>query len=98
MTVATDLDRLAIDTIRTLSIDAVQKANSGHPGRPDGRGADGLRPVDAVPAPRPDAPRLARSRPVRPVRRPRLMLLYSLLHLTGYEVSLEDLQSFRQWG
>ncbi len=43
MTVATDLDQLAIDTIRTLSIDAVQKANSGHPGRPDGRRADGLR-------------------------------------------------------
>ena len=36
MTVATDLDQLAIDTIRTLSIDAVQKANSGHPGAPMG--------------------------------------------------------------
>ena len=51
MTIATDLDRLAIDTIRTLSIDGVQKANSGRPGAP-GRRADGVRRVDAVPAAR----------------------------------------------
>ena len=49
------LDRLAIDTIRTLSIDGVQKANSGPPRRPDGRRADGVHALDAVPPPRPDA-------------------------------------------
>ena len=71
MTVATDLDQLAIDTIRTLSIDAVQKANSGHPGAPMGAAPMAYVRVDAVPAPRADAPRLARSRPVRAERRPR---------------------------
>ena len=48
-TVTPELDRLAVATIRTLSIDAVQAANSGHPGAPDGRGADGVRPVVPVP-------------------------------------------------
>src|SRR6187397_2559629 len=98
MTVATDLDRLAIDTIRTLSIDAVQKANSGHPGAPMG----------AAPMAYVLWTRLLRHAPTRPdwIDRDRFvlsaghasMLLYSLLHLTGYGVSLEDLESFRQWG
>jgi transketolase len=98
MTVATDLDQLAIDTIRTLSIDAVQKANSGHPGAPMG----------AAPMAYVVWTRFLRHAPTRPdwPDRDRFvlsaghasMLLYSLLHLTGYEVSLEDLQSFRQWG
>ncbi len=98
MTVATDLDQLAIDTIRTLSIDAVQKANSGHPGAPMG----------AAPMAYVLWTRFLRHAPTRPdwPDRDRFvlsaghasMLLYSLLHLTGYEVSLEDLQSFRQWG
>ncbi len=98
MTVAADLDRLAIDTIRTLSIDAVQKANSGHPGAPMG----------AAPMAYVLWTRFLRHAPTRPdwPDRDRFvlsaghasMLLYSLLHLTGYEVSLEDLQSFRQWG
>ena len=60
MTIATDqLDQLAVDTIRTLSIDGVQQANSGHPGRADGHGADDLRAVDPPPPPRPDEPGLA---------------------------------------
>ena len=98
MTVATDLDQLAIDTIRTLSIDAVQKANSGHPGAPMG----------AAPMAYVLWTRFLRHAPTRPdwPDRDRFvlsaghasMLLYSLLHLTGYDVSLEDLQSFRQWG
>jgi transketolase len=98
MTVATDLDRLAIDTIRTLSIDAVQKANSGHPGAPMG----------AAPMAYVLWTRFLRHAPTRPdwADRDRFvlsaghasMLLYSLLHLTGYAVSLEDLQAFRQWG
>ena len=98
MTLATDLDRLAIDTIRTLSIDAVQKANSGHPGAPMG----------AAPMAYVLWTRFLRHAPTSPdwPDRDRFvlsaghasMLLYSLLHLTGYGVSLEDLESFRQWG
>ena len=59
MTVATDLDQLAIDTIRTLSIDAVQKANSGAPGAPMGA-APMAYVLNPIPAPRADAPGLAR--------------------------------------
>jgi transketolase len=98
MTVATDLDRLAIDTIRTLSIDAVQKANSGHPGAPMG----------AAPMAYVLWTRFLRHSPTHPdwPDRDRFvlsaghasMLLYSLLHLTGYEVSMDDLKAFRQWG
>ena len=98
MTVATDLDQLAIDTIRTLSIDGVQKANSGHPGAPMG----------AAPMAYVLWTRFLRHAPTRPdwPDRDRFvlsaghasMLLYSLLHLTGYDVSLDDLKSFRQWG
>ena len=98
MTIATDLDQLSIDTIRTLSIDAVQKANSGHPGAPMG----------AAPMAYVLWTRFLRHAPTHPdwPDRDRFvlsaghasMLLYSLLHLTGYAVSLEDLESFRQWG
>jgi transketolase len=99
MTIATDqLDQLAVDTIRTLSIDGVQQANSGHPGAPMGM------------APMTYAlwTRHLRHAPTNPAwpNRDRFvlsaghasMLLYSMLHLTGYGVSLEDVQSFRQWG
>jgi transketolase len=99
MTIATNtLDQLAIDTIRTLAIDGVQKANSGHPGAPMG----------AAPMAYVLWTRFLRHAPTRPdwPNRDRFvlsaghasMLLYSLLHLTGYEVSLDDLKSFRQWG
>jgi len=98
MTVAADLDRLAIDTIRTLSIDGVQKANSGHPGAPMG----------AAPMAYVLWTRFLRHAPTHPDWSDRdrfvlsaghaSMLLYSLLHLTGYQVSMEDLQAFRQWG
>jgi transketolase len=99
MTVATQsLDRLAIDTIRTLSIDGVQKANSGHPGAPMGAAPMAyvlwtrfLRHAPADPS-WPDRDRFVLSAGHAS------MLLYSLLHLTGYEITLEDLQSFRQWG
>ncbi|TMV50749.1 transketolase [Paenibacillus mesophilus] len=92
------IDRLAIDTIRTLSIDAVQKANSGHPGMPMGAAPMGY----ALYA------RLMKHSPSNPewIDRDRFvlsaghgsMLLYSLLHLSGYDLSLEELQNFRQWG
>jgi transketolase len=98
MTLATDLDQLAIDTIRTLSIDAVQKANSGHPGAPMGAAPMAyvlwMRFLRHAPT-HPDWP--DRDRFVLSAGHAS-MLLYSLLHLTGYDVSLEDLQSFRQWG
>jgi transketolase len=97
MTLATDIDQLAIDTIRTLSIDGVQKANSGHPGAPMG----------AAPMAYVLWTRFLRHAPTRPdwPDRDRFvlsaghasMLLYSLLHLTGYDVTLDDLESFRQW-
>jgi transketolase len=92
------LERLAIDTIRTLSIDAVQKANSGHPGAPMG----------AAPMAYVVWTRFLRHAPSHPdwPDRDRFvlssghasMLLYSLLHLTGYDLPLEELQRFRQWG
>ncbi len=94
---AADLDQLAIDTIRTLSIDAVQKANSGHPGAPMG-----MAPMAYT-----LWSRFLRHAPTDPSwpNRDRFvlsaghasMLLYSLLYLTGYGLTIEDLESFRQW-
>ncbi len=93
-----NIDQLAIDTIRTLSMDAVQKANSGHPGAPMGMAPMAytlwtrfLRhsPTD------PDWPN--RDRFVLSAGHAS-MLLYSLLYLTGYGLTIEDLQSFRRWG
>jgi transketolase len=92
------LERLAIDTIRTLSMDAVQKANSGHPGAPMGAAPMAFvlwtRFLHHAPS-RPDWP--DRDRFVLSAGHAS-MLLYSLLHLTGYGLGLEELQSFRQWG
>ena len=92
-----DLDLLAVNTIRTLSIDGVQQANSGHPGTPMGAAAMAyalwtrhLRHAPTQPA-WPDRDRFVLSAGHAS------MLLYSLLHLTGYAVSLDDLRSFRQW-
>ena len=93
------LDELCINTIRTLSIDAVQKANSGHPGAPMGAAAMAyvlwdrfLRHNPADPA-WPDRDRFVLSAGHAS------MLLYSLLYLTGYEgVTLDDIENFRQWG
>ena len=100
MTVAAEtLDQLAIDTIRTLSIDGVQKANSGHPGAPMGAAPMAYVAVDALPAPRPDATRSGPTATGSCCRAGHAsMLLYSLLHLTGYDLTLDDLERFRQWG
>jgi transketolase len=92
------LDQLCINTIRCLAMDAVQKANSGHPGLP--MGAAAMAYVLWT--------RYLRHNP-RNARWPNrdrfvlsaghgCMLLYSLLHLTGYDLSLEEIQQFRQWG
>jgi len=92
------LDELCINTIRMLSIDAVQKADSGHPGLP----------LDAAPMAYTLWTHFLKHNPKDPkwYNRDRFvlsaghgsMLLYSLLHLTGYAVSMEQIKQFRQWG
>jgi transketolase len=92
-----ELDRLVINTIKTLAIDAVQKANSGHPGTPMGLAEYAYvlwtRFLKHDPA-RPDWP--DRDRFVLSAGHAS-MLLYSLLHLAGYGLTLDDLRRFRQW-
>ena len=66
------MDTTCIDTIRTLAMDAVQKANSGHPGTPMALGAGGLPALAVPPSIRSRRPGLAESRPVRPLGRPRV--------------------------
>jgi len=93
-----ELDELCINTIRCLSMDAVQKAKSGHPGMPMGMAAAGYLLWT----------RFLRHNPANPrwTNRDRFvlsaghgcMLLYSLLHLTGYDLSLDEIRNFRQWG
>ncbi len=93
-----DLDQLSVTTIRTLAIDGVQKANSGHPGMPMGM-ADAAYVLWT---------QFLRHNPKNPdwPDRDRFilsaghgsMLLYSLLHLTGYDLPLEQLKLFRKWG
>ena len=95
---ATDLDLLCINTIRTLAMDAVQKANSGHPGT-----AMSLAPLAYL-----LYTRHLRHSPRHPQWPDRdrfvlscghaSMLLYAALHLAGYDLSLDDLKQFRQWG
>jgi transketolase len=92
-----DIDQKSVNTIRTLSMDAIQKANSGHPGAPMGLAAAGYvlwtRIMKHNPK-NPDWPN--RDRFVLSGGHAS-MLLYSLLHLTGYDVSLDDIKNFRQW-
>jgi transketolase len=92
-----ELDQLCVNTIRALALDAVQKANSGHPGLPLG----------AAPMAYVLWTRFMRYNPKNPKweNRDRFllsaghgsMLLYSLLYLTGYDLSLEEIKNFRQW-
>jgi len=91
-------DELCVNTIRTLAMDAIQKANSGHPGAPMGLAA----PAFAL------WTRFLKHNPKNPdwYDRDRFilsgghasMLLYSLLHLSGYDLGLDDIKNFRQWG
>ena len=93
-----ELDQLCINTIRTLSLDALQKAESGHPGLPLG----------AAPMAYVLWTRFLRHNPKNPKweNRDRFllsaghgsMLIYSLLHLTGYDLPLDQIKNFRQWG
>lgn len=92
------LETRAINTIRFLSVDAVQKANSGHPGLPMGAAAMSYVLWTQFLRHNPHNPRWPnRDRFVLSAGHGS-MLLYSLLHLTGYDLTLEDLQNFRQWG
>src|SRR5690349_6626570 len=93
-----ELDQLCINTIRALTLDAVQKANSGQPGLPLG----------AAPMAYVLWTKFMRYNPRNPKWENRdrfllsaghgCMLLYSLLHLTGYDLSLDEIKNFRQWG
>ena len=92
------LDQLSINTIRTLSIDGVQKAKSGHPGLPLGAAAMGYVIYTRFLKHNPKDPHwINRDRFVLSAGHG-CMLQYVLLHLTGYDVSLDDLENFRQWG
>ncbi|HIJ72000.1 MAG TPA: transketolase [Planctomycetes bacterium] len=92
-----DIDELCVQTIRFLSLDAIQKAKSGHPGMPMGMAAAAYTLWT----------RHLRHSPANPAwaNRDRFvlsaghgsMLLYSLLYLTGYDVSLDEIKNFRQW-
>ncbi len=93
----TELDQLSINTLRLLAVDAVQKANSGHPGAPLGCAPIAYllyhklmkhNPANAAWA---DRDRFVLSNGHASA------LLYSVLHLTGYKLTLDDLKSFRQW-
>ncbi len=97
-TATPELDQLCINTIRALTLDAVQKANSGHPGLPLG----------AAPMAYALWTKFMRYNPRNPKWENRdrfllsaghgCMLLYSLLHLTGYDLPLDEIKNFRQWG
>ncbi|ARK30903.1 transketolase [Halalkalibacter krulwichiae] len=92
------VEQLAVNTIRTLSIDSIEKANSGHPGMPMGAAPMALSLWTKFMNHNPSNPDWAnRDRFVLSAGHGS-MLLYSLLHLTGYDLSINDLQSFRQWG
>jgi transketolase len=93
-----DIDHLAVNTLRTLAVDAVEQAKSGHPGLPMG----------AAPMAHVLWTRYLRHNPADPAWPGRdrfvlsaghgCMLLYALLHLTGYDLPLDELKRFRQWG
>ncbi|UQN07827.1 transketolase [Deinococcus sp. QL22] len=90
--------QLSVNTIRTLSIDGVQQANSGHPGAPLGAAPMAYVVWQDFLRHNPKNPEWAgRDRFVLSAGHAS-MLIYSLLHLTGYDMPLEDIKNFRQWG
>jgi transketolase len=98
MAISDKLDDLCINTIRTLSMDGVQKANSGHPGMPMGMAAAAYVLWTRFLRHNPKNPRWPdRDRFVLSAGHGS-MLIYSLLHLTGYDLPLDELKRFRQWG
>jgi transketolase len=93
-----DLDSRAINTIRFLSADAVQTANSGHPGLPMGTAAMAYVIWTRYLTHNPRNPKWSNRDRFVLSGGHGSMLLYSLLHLTGYDLSLADIKNFRQWG
>lgn len=92
------IDQLAINTIRTLSIDAIEKANSGHPGLPMGAAPMAYTLWTKHMQHNPSNPQwFNRDRFVLSAGHGS-MLLYSLLHLGGYDLPMEEIKNFRQWG
>lgn len=92
------VDSLAIASIRTLSIDAIEKANSGHPGMPMGSAPMAYALWSRFMNHNPKNPKwFNRDRFVLSAGHGS-MLLYSLLHLSGYDLSMDDIKQFRQWG
>jgi transketolase len=93
-----DTEQLAVDTIKTLAMDGVQRANSGHPGMPMGMADIAVTlwtkhlVVDPTDPTWPDRDRFVLSNGHGS------MLLYALLHLAGFDLSIDDLRNFRQWG
>lgn len=95
---STNIEWMSINAIRTLSIDAIEKANSGHPGLPMGASPMAYTLWTDVMNHNPTNSKwFNRDRFVLSAGHGS-MLLYSLLHLSGYDVTIEDLKAFRQWG
>ncbi|HYJ25046.1 MAG TPA: transketolase, partial [Acidimicrobiia bacterium] len=92
------IEKLAVDTVKALAMDAVQKANSGHPGMPMGMAEIAVTlwgrflKVDPSVPDWPDRDRFVLSNGHGS------MLLYSMLHLCGFPLNMDDLKRFRQWG
>src|SRR5579875_1089261 len=96
--IRSDLNQLCINSIRVLAMDAVQKANSGHPGMPMGMAPVGYLLFTRFIRHNPRNPKwYGRDRFVLSAGHGS-MLLYSLLYLTGYDLTLDDIKQFRQWG
>lgn len=92
------IEQTSINTIRTLAIDAIEKANSGHPGLPMGAAPMAYALwTDFMKHNPKNSKWFNRDRFVLSAGHGS-MLLYSLLHLSGYDVTIEDLKNFRQWG
>src|SRR5213592_356104 len=93
-----NIDQLCINTIRTLSLDAVQKANSGHPGLPLGMAPTAYVLWTKFLLHNPRDPKWFNRDRFLLSAGHGSMLLYALLHLSGYDLPLDEIKRFRQWG
>ena len=91
------IERLAVDTIKALAMDAVQKANSGHPGMPMGMAEIAVTLWSRFLKVDPDAPEWSDRDRFVVSNGHGSMLLYSMLHLCGFPLSMDDIRDFRQW-
>lgn len=97
-TLARDIEQLAVDTIRTLSIDAIQRANSGHPGAPMGMADMAVVLWSRFLKVDPDHPTWFDRDRFIVSNGHASMLLYSILHLAGFPIAIDDIKSFRELG